>query len=294
MSAGPGSSTPRLSIVGLGAVGGAFARLALERELSVQAWTRSWERAELWRQQHGLTVHEDLEALARDGELLLLCVGDGALPEIVERLTPLAPRVVAHVAGALGPEALAPLGEAGWAIGACHPARPIPSVRPETLRGAALTLAGDGRALPALRSLADALGLPSMELSAEGDARARYHAACALLSNGVVGLAAEAERLLTPLADPPAGAEAVVRSLLGGALENLSAARPAEVLTGPVRRGDVGLVESHLRSLDPDQRALYAEVSAALLRLVGDELEPARRAALERLLDRERRGAAPE
>jgi predicted short-subunit dehydrogenase-like oxidoreductase (DUF2520 family) len=56
------------------------------------------------------------------------------------------------------------------------------------------------------------------------------------------------------------------------------------MLTGPVRRGDAARVGRHLAALGGEDRELYRVLSATLLPLVADDLEPVRLEALERLL----------
>lgn len=280
------SGDATLGVVGLGSVGGALAGLCLSHGVEAAGWTRSHERREWWRRERGLTVTESLEQLAGSVDTLVLCVGDSALEEIVQRLEPLAPRAVAHTAGAVGVGVLAPLAERGWDVGAMHPLAPVPADRPEALRGATWSLAGHGALVRRLASLLDQLGSPSIELVGGDAARERYHAACALLSNGLVGLVATADRLLAEACAEGTDASRAVRSLLERTVANLSAGEPRSMLTGPVRRGDAGRVGRHLAALPADDRELYRVLSATLLPLVADDLEPVRLEALERLLRR--------
>jgi predicted short-subunit dehydrogenase-like oxidoreductase (DUF2520 family) len=54
-------------------------------------------------------------------------------------------------------------------------------------------------------------------------------------------------------------------------------------LTGPVVRGDVGVVQSHLEALPPELGSIYRLLSRRALRL-STTLPPETRLALERLL----------
>jgi predicted short-subunit dehydrogenase-like oxidoreductase (DUF2520 family) len=68
-------------------------------------------------------------------------------------------------------------------------------------------------------------------------------------------------------------------------VENLTRQSPSEALTGPIRRGDLATVRTHLEALTSDDRGLYARLgleALALARSAG--LEPARADAMERVL----------
>jgi predicted short-subunit dehydrogenase-like oxidoreductase (DUF2520 family) len=275
-----------VGILGLGAVGSALLGSCSRFDLPAVGWTRSWERREWWRHTTEARVESDLRDCVEASDLVLLCVDERAFDEMLERLVPLPPRTIAHTAGAHASSVLRPLAELGWTIGAFHPLRPIPASRPEAIDGATIAIEGHQAAVHRLAELAEQIGCSWVELTGGDGARDRYHAACALLSNGLVGLAARAEALLDQVTARPGDGRRAMRSLLEGTLENLTQGAPAEMLTGPVRRGDVVRVERHLDALEGEDRELYRELSRLLLPLVGQDLEPARRAALSRLLDR--------
>ena len=67
--------------------------------------------------------------------------------------------------------------------------------------------------------------------------------------------------------------------LIQASLENAFRLGPADALTGPVERGDLGTVESHLRALDPAERDAYRALAREAARLTGR-----RDSALDRLL----------
>ncbi|WP_269744450.1 DUF2520 domain-containing protein [Stigmatella aurantiaca] len=55
-------------------------------------------------------------------------------------------------------------------------------------------------------------------------------------------------------------------------------------LTGPIARGDAGIVARHLASLPPDAAVLYRLLSQRALLLAGPRLAPEARTALAELL----------
>ncbi|QDU68217.1 Rossmann-like and DUF2520 domain-containing protein [Engelhardtia mirabilis] len=280
----------RIGIVGLGSVGAACARALTERGggRAVLAWTRSYERREFWTRHPGIEMLEGPEAVAREADLLLFCVTDAALAEVAGRCATAGAgrgRVALHTAGAEPPSVLSPLSEVGWEVGVAHPLLSIVVDEERTFEGAAFGLFGSAAAKAAGGELVRALGGEGIELDGDGVAQARYHAAAALLSNGLVGLFAQATDEFERCGASPEGARTAARSLLLRTTDNLARLAPAVALTGPLRRGEAARIESHLAALDPEVAVTYRALSRRLLALVSEDLEPARIDALRRLLD---------
>jgi predicted short-subunit dehydrogenase-like oxidoreductase (DUF2520 family) len=204
--------------------------------------------------------------------VVLLAVPDAQVTPVAERLAATgalgAAHVVLHLSGLLDRRALAPLASCGAALGSWHP---LQTFRDDegTLQGVPAVVEGDPAARAAAHDLAVAVGMtPVLEIGAQ--AKPTYHAAAVFASNYLVVLAAIAERL---------GREAGLATswrlflpLMRRTLEYLEHHDPAASLTGPIRRGDVGTVETHLQALEPDVARLYAALAAEALRLAEPEL----------------------
>lgn len=112
--------------------------------------------------------------------------------------------------------------------------------------------------------MAEAIGAVPFEVSNEN--RILYHAACVLASNALVALEAIAFEVAKAagISDPVS----VLLPLVKATVANLEVHAPDEALTGPVARGDIKTVESHLDELDrisasasETYRALSAEAA---------------------------------
>ena len=229
--------------------------------------------------------------------LLVLCVRDGALAALASELRGRvsADAAVVHVAGALGPDVLAPLRGHCAGIGQAHPLVSFASLRAfPTLDGAHLLIAGEPVARERARSMGRILGMvprawPGIDL-------ALYHAAAGLLANGSAALAAASAELLgaSGCRANPRELGRVLGPLLRSVAENVTRLGTPEALTGPIRRGDASTVRAHLSALEratPDLLPLYVacaeaqlplaralkEARAAALLQIGDELRKRRR-----------------
>jgi predicted short-subunit dehydrogenase-like oxidoreductase (DUF2520 family) len=234
---------------------------------------------------------------AIDTDVLLLATRDRDLPLLAERLRGVVSpgTAVLHVAGALGPEPLAPLRGACAGVGQMHPLLSFASRRRSpTLEGATVHVQGDPVAVARARRLARVLGMRPRTLA--GLDTALYHAAAGLVANGAAALAAVGADLLVRAGVDPALAPAMLGPLLRSVAENVEALGFPQALTGPVRRGDLAALERHLGVLAAElPRALPLYLAAAqaqlpLARAIGDAPEASFRAIQRALALRLRLG----
>jgi predicted short-subunit dehydrogenase-like oxidoreductase (DUF2520 family) len=227
---------------------------------------------------------------AHSADLLIIATPDDAIADaarlLLERGVVHGSHDVLHLSGLLDRSALAPLEHTGAALGSFHPLQTVADARtaPERFRGAWAGIEGDPRALAAGEGLAAQLGMRAVRLQA--GAKPLYHAAATIVANYSVALAGVAERLARAAGVEADAAGRLYAPLLAGAAENLRSARPADALTGPLRRGDVGTVRRHLAALPPEVRALYSLLGLEALQLARDAgLEPSTADTLQRMLE---------
>jgi predicted short-subunit dehydrogenase-like oxidoreductase (DUF2520 family) len=191
-------------------------------------------------------------AVREDGELVILCVPDSAIPD-VSRGQALGPgQWITHVSGATPLSALDPHTRRFG----LHPLQTFTHARgPEQLDGAwGAVVAESDEARKRGIWLAETLGLRPFALADE--ARPAYHAGAAIASNYLVTLHRAASRLFEAVGAPP---EALV-PLMTRTIEN------DFELTGPISRGDWETVDAHVRAIHdeaPDLEAMYRVLAEA-------------------------------
>lgn len=229
---------PTLRVVGPGRAGASLA-LALGEA--------GWKALE--------PVHRggDVAGAAAGVDLLVIATPDAAVADVAAAVEPVASTVVAHLAGSLGLDALAPHARRG----AVHPLRSIPTAGTD-LRGAWFAVAGD----PLVGAVVDAL--EGRQVTVDDGRRAAYHAAACIASNHLVALLGQVERVAAEAGVPLDAYFDLVRQTV----DNVAALGPADALTGPVRRGDHATVARHLAALDSIERPAYEALSDAARRLV--------------------------
>ncbi len=217
---------------------------------------------------------------------------DAALRELASASLPTG-AVVLHASASVDPvDALAILRARGHPAGTFHPLVPLPegARAVELLRGAAIGVEGDDRAVRVGRQLAARLG--AHVISIPSDRRVLYHTAAVLASNFPTVLAALATSLMHRAGVDEASARVAVRHLMAATTANLVGAEAGTALTGPISRGDADTVSQHLDALagQPELSALYRALSRAALPLAAEQgVDPAALRRIAALVEVSRR-----
>jgi predicted short-subunit dehydrogenase-like oxidoreductase (DUF2520 family) len=186
-------------------------------------------------------------------DLTLLCVPDSAIASAAGAVA-IGPWI-AHISGATALASLAPHARRF----SVHPLQTFTRARgPEQIDGAWAAVTGEtDEARAAGYWLANVLGLRPFDLP--DDRRVIYHAGAAIASNFLVTLHRAAVRALEAAGAPPEALIPLMRRTIDNNFD----------LTGPIARGDVTTVQSHLaaiRSELPDLEPMYQALAEATRR----------------------------
>lgn len=235
---------PRVRVIGPGRAGQSFAAALTGAGWSVESL---------------LGRGDDLTDAGEGVDLVLIATPDASIADVAAAIVPSA-TVVAHVAGSLGLDALAP----HIRRAAVHPlvslADPV-SGAVRLASGSWFAVAGD----PIAQRVAADLGGRWFEV-ADAD-RSAYHAAAAVASNHLVALMGQVERIAAGIGVPSDAYWDLARA----SLDNVARMGAAAALTGPVARGDWATVDRHLEAIDASEREAYQAMAAAAKRLVDED-----------------------
>lgn len=221
---------------------------------------------------------------AAQADWVWLTVPDDAIAATAAGLPWRAGQLALHCSGATPLAALAP----APAAAGFHPLKLLAG--DAGLAGAHVGIEAGTAHLPALQALAHALGLVPLALPSPMDAQARaaYHAAANLAASGVLGVLAEAGALWSAAGLNADAALPALLPLARGALDTAAARGLAGAVSGPVARGDAGVLARHLAALagaglDDDLLRALGRRQLALAEAAG-RLDAAQIAALRGLL----------
>ena len=264
--------SPVLGVIGAGKVGCTVSRLLAKADYVVAAvYSPTRDHAYDLAQQIGAKAVALPDEVVNRAELILLTVPDDTIGSVVNDLAVkklnIRGKAFIHTSGTHDREVLSRLAGQGALTGSLHPAFPFASVETamERLAGAVFAVESvDDRLDSWLTQAVQALG--GQVLRIPPGSKVLYHAALVIASNYVVTLYAAAQRLLTNMGAERAVSERLLNTLLAGTVENLYTQGIPDALTGPLVRGDVGTVKSHIRVLQ-DEDSLLPGVYQILARL---------------------------
>jgi predicted short-subunit dehydrogenase-like oxidoreductase (DUF2520 family) len=196
---------------------------------------------------------------ARQADWVWLTVPDDAIAATAAALPWRPGQLGLHCSGATPLSALAP----APAAAGFHPLKLLAG--DAGLAGVHVGIEADAAHRPALEALARALGLAPLSLPSPmaAQARATYHAAANLAASGVLAVLAEAGTLWAAAGLAPGEALPALLPLARGALDTAAARGLAGAVSGPIARGDAGVLARHLDAL------AGAGLDAGLLRALG-------------------------
>lgn len=185
-------------------------------------------------------------------QLILITTPDRCLAEVAEELARIGAeelhgKIVLHTSGALSSEVLAPVRQCGASVGSMHPLQSFSGVGIPPLDGRVFAIEGDPAAVRLARHIARALG--AIPAHIEGSKKPLYHAAGALAAGSVLALMEAATRLMTAAGMKRREAVRALLPLTRQVLENFERLGPRAAWTGPLSRGDYGVVAAHAAAM---------------------------------------------
>ena len=178
-------------------------------------------------------------------------------------------KIVLHTSGALSSEVLNPVRQCGAAIGSMHPLQTFSGVGVPLLDGRVFAIEGDSPAVRIARLMARALG--GFAVHIEGSKKPLYHAAGALAAGSVLALMEAATRLMTATGMKRREAVRALLPLTRQVLENFERLGPRAAWTGPLSRGDYGVVATHIEAMK-DFPAEFVQAYESVNRLAAQVL----------------------
>lgn len=182
--------------------------------------------------------------------------------------------VVAHCSGSFNSDLLFTAKKQGCFVASIHPMNSFsdPQSSIVNFEGTFCAMEGDLEALQKLDFLFKAIGTHNFSL--EKEKKPLYHAAGVFASNYMITLAKQAEICLQAAGIVPEMAMKILTPIMKSSLDNLEKTQVAEqALTGPLQRGDLSTLNSHLTALACHQelKALYIVLAKTTLKICSHE-----------------------
>jgi predicted short-subunit dehydrogenase-like oxidoreductase (DUF2520 family) len=207
----------------------------------------------------------------------LITTPDRAIPGACEALASSAllrpGDVVFHCSGALSSMELLAAQRAGAHFASVHPlktfATPAEAVR--TFAGTPCVAEGDGKALELLEPAFERIGARVLHI--DSAAKTLYHAASVIVCNYLVALLDTGLRVYEKAGVPRERAAALIEPIVRETVDHVFSVGTARALTGPISRGDDGIVARHLDALRECNQvdAIYRALGLAAVDLAKEQ-----------------------
>lgn len=259
----------RVSIIGAGVVGTAMGYLLKNAGYPVAGIaSKTLRSAKRAREFIGAgEASTDLKAVAKKADIVFITTSDDAIGEVCMRMASEAafnPKsIVFHTCGALSSEILRPAKDVGAYVASLHPLQSLASVNEavKNLIGSYFCIEGDKAALAVARKIITVLKGKEIELKV--DKKPLYHAGASVASNFLVATVGLGLELFEAAGINRQEALRALMPLIKGTVKNIENLGIPSALTGPISRGDTGVIEDHLMAISkerPGMVRLYTEL----------------------------------
>ncbi|WP_159917664.1 Rossmann-like and DUF2520 domain-containing protein [Pantoea sp. 18069] len=197
----------------------------------------------------GCTVYRHPQEAVDAADLVFLTVPDDAIQSLASGLRWRQGQSVVHCSGATEVSVLAQAQEQGAQIGGFHPLQLFadPVLALPRVAGSSVAIEACEALLPTLTQLAESVGYRPITLPP--GVRGRYHAATNYSASFLLSLLREACDLWNAFGVDDKTALAALLPLAHGTLDAAEARGLAGALSGPISRGDAGVVRRHVTDL---------------------------------------------
>jgi predicted short-subunit dehydrogenase-like oxidoreductase (DUF2520 family) len=208
---------------------------------------------------------------------ILITVSDDAIARVADELAriggeELRGKTVLHTSGALDASVLASVRACGASVASMHPLQSFSGVGVPPLEGKVFGIEGDVAAVHTARRIARALGGVPVSISAE--MKPLYHSAGAFAAGHLLALEEAGVQVLMSAGMKRREATQALLSLSRQVLEHYEKLGAHKAWTGPLSRGDYGVVADHeeaLRQFRPEFLDAYRAISRLAARVLSTD-----------------------
>ena len=268
-----------LAILGAGRVGRALGRVLCEHGWQIGAVTArsgaSARKAVKFIRAGRAFANIPPQVMA--AKTILISVPDDAISEAAAELArvggeQLRRKIVLHTSGACDADALQAVRDCGAFAASMHPLQTFNGLSVPPLKGKVFGIEGDPAAVRVARTIARALGGVPVNIRREN--KVAYHSAGAFASGLVLSMEEAGVQILQNAGLPRREAQRALLSLSRQVLDHYEKLGPHKAWTGPLSRGDYGVVAAHeeaIARLHPDFLEAYQAVSRLCAHLLASD-----------------------
>lgn len=270
----------KVSIIGAGVVGTAIGYLLKKNKYSIVGiGSKRIQSAKIAQQFIGEgKASTDLCSISKKSDIIFITTPDDVIEKVCNRLVAekciYSGMIVFHMSGALSSDVLKSARNVGADVASLHPLQSLADVKEavKSLPGSFFCIEGDDKALSIARDIINAINGKIITL--KSDKKSFYHAGASIASNFFVATIRFGIELLEKAGIERDVALEILMPLIKGTLTNIEKFKIPCALTGPISRGDLNIIEAHLRSISkemPERLRLYIELGKYTAEIAKDK-----------------------
>ena len=261
----------KIGIIGLGRVGCSLALVFNDLKFNIKGlYTRSNETFEvICKKIDDTKIENNIHSLINDCNLIFISTPDSEIRAIsdivVTQGIDIKDKVFIHLSGACDSKELKSIKDEGGYTGSLHPIQTFADKYNSFngLKNIYFGFEGDERAYQLCCFITDMLSSKLIKIPKEN--KPLYHAACCVISNYFVTLSYVAKELMINAGIDSNDAITALMTLVNKTVDNVSNLGPEKALTGPLARGDINTINSHINTMNSHKEIMeYKEIYTAL------------------------------
>lgn len=247
-----------------------FALKAKQEDVTVTGYYSMMEEDAQWAATFTKSfAFKRLDDVIAASDTIILSTPDGAIKNVwdVMNKNDVNGKILCHLSGSLSSDVFSGIEAYGGYALSVHPMFAFSNKESvyEQLNEVSFTLEGHSYGVNVWKTLLQKLGNHVVVIDKEN--KAMYHGAASLLSNHVIAVLQTGYDMLCECGFTAEEARSVSSALVRNNVEQVIAEGGVKALTGPIERGDLATVQSHLKVLDDEQKMLYKVCGSKLVKL---------------------------
>lgn len=263
-----------ISFIGAGKVGTSFGIYLKQKGINITGYfSENFKDAQLASDKTKSIAYESLKDLVKDSQVIFITTNDDSIKNIKDKLideskNDLNQKIISHVSGSYSSNILSDLKKYNAYVYSTHPLQSFADIDSsvEKLYNTVFTIEGCGENISVLENLLDKTNNKYFKI--DTNYKELYHVGACVVSNYLVTLIDLGLSFLEQVGiDKKDGIEAI-SPLIDGTIENIKTFGTKKALTGPISRGDVKTIKSHLESINtntPDKLLFYKTMALMTL-----------------------------
>lgn len=212
---------------------------------------------------------ESINALPK-ADIICIATGDEQIQAMCDQMHFEPGQIVLHFSGALPSSILQTAKDQGALIASTHPIKSFadPALAIKTFAGTPVSLEGDDAAIATIKPLFEAIGADVSLI--EPEHKMRYHAACVMATNYLVTLNHISRQAFESAGMEYTAAAHTTHKIMQDTLNNIGEIVDCQkALTGPLKRGEVDIIEQHHQALEgAGLKMIYQALEAETEKLI--------------------------